>query len=223
MKSAAPSSRFVLSIALVFAGLLLMTPQARAELMIFGEETGGDVVFTFSGTIDTTGANGSFDFLAQTHLSPTDGRIEAWQAPSDGVTLGLDAAVPFGTGDEQTDVGAGSGDNIALFGKQLFIDDAYVSGSPFNATLTFANTDFATLGVDDAAGPYLWTVTGNRDTIVMRFPVVVDNSVAKAALLKTIKKLQKKSKKLKKKGKKAKAKKLLKKVKKLQAQLAALG
>jgi len=208
---------------------LSTAPYARAELTIYAQETGGDVVLTFLGSMNMTGADPDGDFGPETRFEPMIGVIEAWQTDSDVVRLDLDAAVPFGTGGDQDDVGVGSGDNIALFESEFFLDDTYVSGSPLNATLTFAGTDFATLGVDDMAGPYVWTVTGNGDTITMVFtappePVaVVDNSAARAALLKKIKKLQKKSKKFKKKGKKAKAKKLGKKVKKLQAQLAALG
>ena len=215
-----PSVPRALCVAVFFC--LSAAPHARAELTITGQERFGDVVFTFSGTMDTTGAVGAGPFFVETKFEPSEGDIEAWQTDSDTARLALDAAVPFGTGPALTDVGVGSGDNIALLGDDLYLEDTYVSGSPLNATLTLAGTDFATLGVDAAGGPYMWTVTGNGDTVVMSFLPTLDNSAARAALLKKIKKLQKKSKKFKKKGKKAKAKKLGKKVKKLKAQLAAL-
>ena len=219
-----------------FAGLAILflaISPARSELTISVEETGGDVVFTFSGDIDTTGKVAFGNFGAATTLYPMEGDIEVTAASTDVDRIDLQATVAFGSGSSMEDVGVASGDTIAIYDSRLFLSQSYVSGSPINTTLTFAGATFASLGVDNNGGPYVWTTVTSGDTITMSFPEppvlppanqnAFANASEKSALFRGIKGLQKKAKKLKKKGKKAKAKKLQKKIKKLKKQLKALG
>ena len=134
----------------------------------------------------------------------------------DSIYLELQSAVPFGTGGSSFGGGIDLGDNFALFGSDLNLPDTYVSGTSFNAMLTFTGETFATLGVDEAGGPYVWTLMFSGDTITMRLPqfeAEAAEAAPRLSLKNKIKKLQKK----------AKAKKLQKKIKKLKKQLTALG
>ena len=218
-----PSPRFLTLLAL--AALL---PAARAELTVTGVETGGGVVFTFVGSLDTTGAVSDGVFTPETNLNPGVGTLEAWQGTTDAVLLNLQSSVSFGANVGSFNVGMGSGDNIAIFGDDLTIADSYVSGSPFAATLTFTATNLASLGVNAVGGPYVWTLVGSGDTITMIFPQyslpppAANNATEIARLKRKIRQLQKKARKAKKKGQKTKAKKLKRKLKKARKELKAM-
>ena len=222
--------RILFSAALAF---VLSVFPSRAELLISGVETDGDVVFTYSGSLDTTGAASDNQFYAETYFIPNMGEIEVWQEDSLTIYLELDQTNVFGTGSLLENVGIGTGDNIGLFDSRLYLDDDYVSGDPLSASLTFQDATFESLGVDTDSAPYVWTLVANGDTIRMVFPDppvlppanqnAFANASEKSALVRGIKGLQKKVRKLKKKGKKAKAKKLQKKIKKLRKKLKALG
>jgi len=210
---------FRIAVGIAFAGPTLLAPQAFAALTIVAEETGGNVVFTFSGSLNLPAPSATIPAVAETYLNPMQGAIAFRQATGSADRFPFVSMVPFGTGDTQYNVGIGAGDNIGVYSTELYLNEDYISGDPLSATLTFPNTTLAALGVDASGSPYVWTIAGSNDTITLR---VTQSAGAKMELSRKIKKLEKKAKKLKKKSKKAKAKKLLKKAKKLKKQLAAL-
>jgi hypothetical protein len=215
-----------LSAAACVSVLLASIAPASAQVVIFGEEVGPDVVFTVSGSFDPGAPTPGNDFSVETIFEPSSGEFEAWQTATIVNRFALDATVPFGTGLLQEDVGIGAGDNFAIFGDELYLDNTHVAGTPINTTLTFAGTTLADLGVDVAGGPYVWTVTNSAATITMLFTLpapTVDNSALRTSLSKKIKKLKKEARLAKRKGQSAKAKRLLKKAMKCQKRLKALG
>lgn len=215
MKFLIPRSAVTLAIALVFA---LSAPFAKAALTVVAEETGGNVVFTFSGSLNLPSSTAKFPNSPETYLNPSQGGLVAWQTAASADNYPFQEMVPFGTGESTYNVGVGAGDNIGIYSTALSLNESYVSGAPLNATLTFANTTLAALGVDSSGSPYVWTLTGTNDTITL----TVSSGEAAKAVARKIKKLQKKAKKLAKKGQKAKAKKLKRKIKKLKRLLKAL-
>lgn len=218
-----------LSAAACVSVLLGSITPASAQVVIFAEEVGPDVVFTVSGSFDPGTPDATSTLAPETWLDPSTGDFEAWQTSSDMNQFSLNEAVPFGTGLVKENIGIGTGDNFGIFGSNLNLNATYTAGLPINTTLTFAGTTFAALGVDVSGGPYVWTLAGNGATITLEFPELpepapaVDNSALKKSLSKKIKKLKKKAKLAKGKGQSGKAKRLLKKVKKLQKMLKALG
>jgi hypothetical protein len=217
---------FPLSAAACVSVLLASITPASAQLVIFGEEVGPDVVFTVSGSFDPGAPTPGNDFSPETIFDPSGGHFEAWQTATIVNRFALDATVLFGAGVLQENVGIGAGDNFAIFGDELSLHNTYVAGTPINTTLTFAGTTLAALGVDVAGGPHVWTVTDSGGTITMLFTLPapkVDNSALRTSLSKKIKKLKKEARLANRKGQSAKAKRLLKKAMKCQKTLKALG
>ncbi|MGV3661329.1 MAG: autotransporter outer membrane beta-barrel domain-containing protein [Prosthecobacter sp.] len=131
---------------------LFLMGQAQADIIIQGQEVGGNVVFTYAGSMDLTGlpAPGSPASFGQ--LSPS-GRIafadfafttwDGWDfAPFDlnfGPGVGPDARPTTFTGDTFA--------VLAQFGI-IGVPVGYVSGTPLAGTMTFAGETFASMGID---------------------------------------------------------------------------
>lgn len=138
---------------------------ASAAVDVFITEVGGDVVATFSGSIDLTGAtvvdtaaffpgvNAQFPAL---NFGDEVTDLDGW---------GLTSFETFGPGtggfnvaDEQ------NGDllvvsNLTGFGE-LFLDPTYVSGDLISGDFTFFGSTLAALGL--AAGTYLYTLPNDQ-------------------------------------------------------------
>lgn len=111
-------SAFTLPFAVAFA---VLNPSARAEVTITAVESGGNVVFTVSGAVDTNGKYNAGNFAAQTVLNPKLGDIEIWPTETVADQIDLQAAVPFGDGSDMQDVGVGSGVGFAIFNAKLYL------------------------------------------------------------------------------------------------------
>lgn len=201
------SIHFVRFAGVCTALIMLSATSASAQVTISARETGGDVVFTVSGAFDPGTSSNSTNFGPETKLNPSGGEFEIWMTNSTAKSIALDAAVPFGPGAETQDVGIGSGSNIAIFGGDLWLDNAYMAGDPLNGTLTFAGATFTSLGVTARALPYVWTVTETGATIALRFP---DIESRKQELARQIQKVRKQIKKARKLGQTPKVKRLAK-------------
>jgi hypothetical protein len=107
-------------IAFLVAGV---APSAHAEVIVNAVETGGDVVISGGGSLNT----GAFASINSDQIS--GGRIQ----PNGRVVLGSN----FGTGGNAFST-SGSGDPIGLFGAELLlhVPDGYVSGNPLSGSST---------------------------------------------------------------------------------------
>ena len=130
----------------LFASLPAVT---RADIVIDAVETGGDVVFSFSGSIDTSalGAPSFTDPTTAVGVFPQHGSFAFGEV---GTLVDFWAGyglLPFGTGGVWfADSVIGDGFGLSFFGE-LFIEDGYVSGSTISGSFTFDNATFATLGL----------------------------------------------------------------------------
>ncbi len=222
------------TLSVVCVALFFFTyPASKADdFYVWAEETGGEVVFYYEGSIDLTGFPTVSSTVPGAGITPEFGALISGDSNFDVYTSTIPTGTSrsFGSGDTTTG-GIVVGDDFALgAGLDLGLPMGYVSGSPISGSLAFTSTDFETLGVETT--PFTFDTTVGDNTIHMfTMPPVLPpanenafaNASEKSALFRGIKGLQKKIRKLKKKGKKAKAKKLLKKVKKLKKRLAALG
>lgn len=150
---------------LMAVGLLAGPMTANAVYVVSAVETGGAVVFTGSGSLNT----------------------EAWRAPGSptnrvggllpsgsdpGLLLGSNAPVPvgdyyygsnfagptsFGMGTSFAYSSSGTGDyvGIAPVYTALFVPFGYISGNPLAGSSTFDASTFASLGL--TTGVYVWT------------------------------------------------------------------
>ena len=193
-------------------------------MYVWAEEIAGSVVFYHQGSIDVTALSPPGTISADAFIEPMNPSFVNGEGVETTYYTGLIIMSPlFGTSG-RTDATSEAGDTFGFAGSGIVLPNGYMSGTAISGSMTFSPATFLSLEVDTT--PYSIEVAGSNTIRMFTRPPVsvpVDNSAAKADLLKQIKKLQKKSKKLKKKGKKAKAKKLGKKVKKLKQQLLSLG
>ena len=155
------------------AALVLVTAvnASQAAVVITLQEQGNDVVATASGTLNlaalTLRNNGNFSggFLgpaaAVIVLGPTSNT-----SPFDGYT-DITVSGGFGAGGDYAFSTTFSGDYVGAFGNQLRVPDGYVSGAAISSTATWANTDFATLGVTPGDYVWSWGSGGNADTLTL--------------------------------------------------------
>ena len=168
----------VLSISLL-SNLFAFLP-AQAAILFVGEEVNNDVVFTYSGSIDTTGlgAPGALPLAPTGVIVPSDGSLglaTGSQNSQSYTSINISGPSNFGLGGVTTGGIATEGSYEFAFGlsgfegsSAIFTRSNYISGSPLNGSFTFENATFASLGIDDSQS-YTWTLDDNGDTITLQF------------------------------------------------------
>ena len=203
----------------------------RADVTITATQGGGKVTLVWSGSLTQGTPASTATNNPQKQVWPSQGGVGAWQVNAAANEYALNATVPFGTGGNSITAllsGVSSGTNFFLLGESLYIDQSYVSGTPFDTVLDLPGETFQNLGINTADAPYTWTVTDTGEKIILQFEdapptVTPDNSLQIAKLKRKLKKLQSTLRKLKgvaPRTKIARIKKLIRKVKK---QIRALG
>ena len=154
-----------LSTGAVSASLLLAATPAHAVYNIVLTESGGNVVASANGSINTAGVSLSSGGGTCSYLYPVAG----WLCTGSGLLSYYFNATTypstFGSGSPTFAISS-SGDPVVPYNSRVFIKAGYVSGSPMSSTTTWAGT-FASLGV--TVGTYTWTFgTGaNADSVVL--------------------------------------------------------
>jgi hypothetical protein len=100
--------------ALLAAQLTLLPNSAHADVTVTGAEVGGNVVFSYSGSVDLTGLTSFGDGSSQPTIKPDFGFIAGSQPSSSyDVYAFSPSAVTFGAG-SQTNANSGTGDVFAV-------------------------------------------------------------------------------------------------------------
>jgi hypothetical protein len=165
----------VVFVSVAAGSICLFGSPVKAAVIINAVESNGNVVFNYNGTIDTAG-------LTDAGLG---GAGSAWINPSNGEFLAVPGSFPqqqytgvitfqsFGAGswtDTNSSVsGNHFGVTIGLNDNVLWVPNGYTGGSSISGSLTFASTDFATLGLTPGASS---TISLPNDTITMNIAAV---------------------------------------------------
>lgn len=143
----------------------------EAAVLITAEEDGPDVVFSWSGSLNTTGLVFGVNIASITgSVGPSFGGFFGYSPATSNINLSnpnilLPASVPFGTAG-LTPATSFSGNPFGLDGSgRIALPAFYVSNTPFAGTLTFSGASFDSLGLTDSPTPFIWTVAANGDTI----------------------------------------------------------
>lgn len=174
----------ILAAALSAMALSAPTTTSAAAIFLFSE-VGTDVVGKLTGSLNLTGAtlqlpnataydsglfysNGAFPvFQLQASNSTIDNQASGWR---------LESGVIAGTQNSKIAPGNSSGSTSkfeivyyldATSDDVLYLPSDYVSGSALDRALTFSSQSFQSLGI--AAGDYVYTLAGSRDTVTLRF------------------------------------------------------
>ncbi|TWU57068.1 hypothetical protein Poly51_29890 [Rubripirellula tenax] len=164
--------------------ICLDTASTQAAILIQMQETAGNVVFAYSGSLDVSGVGSpglSFSFGG---ITPSGGDISL-ASPGGTATEIYSAAIAtsqiFGSGGRAP----GSqflGDPLSVSSSAITMPRNYVNNSQISGSLTFQGQTFNSLGVDNVSAPYVWTVNGSGDTITLS-AVPEPSSIAACFLL----------------------------------------
>lgn len=162
--------------ALVFLGAAMAFAPVTcpASIVVWMRETGGNVVFSLSGSFDTSGLTptAATAFSGGGSVYPDAGghgdinfnsssvNIEEWSAttiPSFGFTT---PGFQFAT--------TNTGDTVVFNSAGFSLDQNYVSGSPLTAEMTFASTTFSAMGI--TAGTYVANLPNSQTYTLTSVP-----------------------------------------------------
>ncbi|MGB7327858.1 MAG: hypothetical protein WBD31_23485 [Rubripirellula sp.] len=173
--------RNIFAAVLVFACFCVSTTQAAIVVQM--RETAGDVVFTYGGSLDLSGVGSpglSFSFGG---ITPSSADLSL-ASPSGTETEFYRSAIAsssiFGTGG-RAPASVFQGDPFSVSGSDITTPRNYVSGSPIAGSFSFQGQTFNSLGINNLASPFVWTVKGSGDTITLT--AVPEPSSAAACLL----------------------------------------
>jgi hypothetical protein len=149
---------------------LALGSTARAGYIVNVIESGGNVVATGSGTIDTAGlqfvGNGG-NFYAM--FIPTAGDVILGPTFNNlfvDFYSGISGPTSFGTG-ARYDADSGSGALIGILSGDFIVPDQYVSGTFLSSTDTWTGQTFATLGLTPGTYVWTWGSGANADSFTM--------------------------------------------------------
>ncbi len=151
-------SHLIVPAVLGLALALSLGGPARAGYVVNVTESGGNVVATGSGTIDTTdltSAGGGFSF-PQFGAGSDIALFGPVPGPTAELFSGLSGPSSFGTGSDIAAT-ADSGNFVGFFasGTTLWVPQNYVSGSQLSSSDVWSGQTFSSLGL--TTGTYVWT------------------------------------------------------------------
>lgn len=147
--------------------------KASAAITINMRQTGGDVVFDFSGDLDLASNSPSPEFNENLFLIIWPG-LGAINFAGPGIRMNKYEAVL--SGPSSFGLGGVANPDFSTFGGltidpevgDLYLPQGYLSGDSLSGSMTFQSDTFDTLGIDDESAPYVWTIAGSGDTITLR-------------------------------------------------------
>lgn len=145
----------------------------QGALVITAQETGGNVVFTWSGSLNLSGVTYAVQDINSVAggINPSVGNFLGYNNPNSLIDLSnpvlTPASVPFGTSGV-TAASSFSGSAFGLDGAgRIGIPFNYVSGNALSGSVTYNGATFSSLGLIE--GTYNWTLP-STDTIQMLIP-----------------------------------------------------
>ncbi|MBF2056191.1 MAG: PEP-CTERM sorting domain-containing protein [Cyanobacterium sp. T60_A2020_053] len=147
----------------------IFSSEAEGAVIITGQEIRGDVVFSYSGSIDTTGFSAPNPNIAfGNDLNPSTGGFTAGQSDNNAPlfqNISISGPSNFGSGGRITGIASGTPFGFSLIQNWLQLPNS--SGSEINGALTFLGTNFNALGVNSSQS-YTWNLP-NNDNITLEF------------------------------------------------------
>lgn len=167
---------------LILTALLLATSRpALAELIITATQSGTDVVFSGSGTLNvsdltpigTANLLAGIDFGAEVLLGADPSgfpAVSGYGAANELTPPGLFGADLF------TSASLGAGPRIGVVvtafplqtAPAIVVPAGYVSGDPLSSTSTFSGKTFSSLGINPGTYTWSWGSGGNADSLTLR-------------------------------------------------------
>jgi hypothetical protein len=166
--------RLGLAAAALVLGLAAFRP-AQAAFVVDFVETGGNVVGTGSGTLNiaalsilNTGSTGAYIAPAVGVLVLGSSNVDVYAGPRG---AGMVTTAPFGTGTFRAGT-TSTGGAVGVLesngaGPRVVVPAGYVSGGELNASVTFTNATFASLGLTVGTYVTTWGTGSNTETFTV--------------------------------------------------------
>jgi len=155
---------------LVVSGIAVSSvfSSAQAAVLITAQETGGNVLFSYSGTLNLSGYSSSSNGpVGGPGIDPSQalivfdsGTFSIYSYNSIGGPSSFgsgDGASPSSTTNNQFGIQPGSGD--------IYVPTGYSSGGSLSGSMTFNSATFASLGI--TPGSYTWTIPNDSITLTV--------------------------------------------------------
>lgn len=153
------------------ASLLFLPMYSQGAIIITATETGGNVLFNGSGTLNVMGLTPDFGGPLPGGISPSDAGIVVGSPslePTNAYTGGIIFPASYGVGIMIVSPDSGFGDKFGVVaGTRLIVPENYISGSDLASSMTFVGASFVSLGL--APGSYVWTWGSgvNQDSLTL--------------------------------------------------------
>ncbi len=140
---------FLTCAALLAAQFTLLPNSARADITVIGKEIGGNVVLSYSGSVDLAG----FNFVAPSGnpgalIIPGGGVFAAGPNPGSAYYTFTGSAFSYGAGVAfATSTDPGQNFSINPSGGTLNVDVGYTTGAPISGALNFNGATFTSLSI----------------------------------------------------------------------------
>lgn len=176
----------MIALLIIFLSFTIST-ESKSAVLITATEVGNDVVFNYSGSIDTSLLNtGPNDILSgdPRFISPFVAGFSNLSAGTLTIFNGYISPANFGVkvGQEFAHFAdSGTGDSFWIRAQDLKLSEGYVSNSDISGSMTFKNKSFNSLGV--TPGTYNWTYQSGGATMVSLTTVPEPHEYAMVASL----------------------------------------
>lgn len=153
--------------ACILAAFCAQARPAQAAVVMTFVEQGADVVGTLSGSLNISGISTFSAGKFGSGVTPSLGGVFFGPSEPSAISFLHDfEGYTFGTGAYSFTTSTGSPFAILASDNQVFLPNGYTSGGSLSGSMTFANTDFATLGIVAGTDQFM-IATG--DTITVTF------------------------------------------------------
>jgi hypothetical protein len=176
-------SRLIVPAILGLAMALSVGVQSRAGFIVNLTESGGDVVATGSGTLDTAALTNLGNGSGEAQL---DGSLDVALFGTSSTVVadlysGISGPSAFGTTDDRVLASSGTGDlvgetsgvgvGVPAYSLLLWLPHNYVSGSLLDSTSTWSGQTFASLGLTPGTYTWTWGSGADADSFTMNIGV----------------------------------------------------
>ena len=162
-------------IGLTFVSLSLLLPTAEAAYIVTATETGGNVLFEGSGTIDLTGTIFATTVDQGTILIPSRQVSIGVPALADiynPSSITGPASIGPGTGFANDTTNTGDLTGFSWHALEIIVPTGYTSNSRLSGSSTFAGATFSSLGLAPGVYEWTWATGATTDSFILNVGAV---------------------------------------------------
>lgn len=166
---------------------------ARADVSIYAYESGGQVIFSYTGRLNTPSLGSNYTWYLRGSVYPAGREIgfgSSSNSPNDSVryywNTVLSSPSSLGTGLPAVPT-TFTGAYFSITPYEVVVPVGYNGSTILSGSMNFAGETFQTLGINTTGGPYVWNLdNGERVTLSFGSPPTQNRLVALKRKLKAL-------------------------------------